>query len=275
MNTFSQRHGYVKTPDSPQLECLSDVLRRKVWNILKLHIWDDWSSGAWDYTTPKVQAIEELYLSIWYFLGWDLDSLSRYNRTPSKHIGYDTLKSLFLEGDWFRVLDLLEFVVLKWNPGREDLVGAVNRAFEQEFSAYRIIGGMIVPISDIVEVQTVESAMASSCPHSSTHIKTAAKLLALRPHPDFRNVIKESISAVETACRQRTGHSTLGEALKKIPLPSCLKEGFTKLYAWTCGPEGLRHALMEESTVTHAEAKFMLVTCSAFTNYLEEVLPKK
>ena len=68
--------------------------------------------------------------------------------------------------------------------------------------------------------------------------------------------------------------ATLGDALKKledngVQIHGALKEGFKKLYGYTSDQGGIRHAEgMFESNVTFEEAKFMLVSCSAFINYL-------
>ncbi|MEB7145202.1 hypothetical protein NEM79_21265, partial [Escherichia coli] len=44
---------------------------------------------------------------------------------------------------------------------------------------------------------------------------------------------------------------------------------FSQLYGYTSDQGGICHALTEEDVnPTLAEAKFMLVTCSAFSNYL-------
>jgi len=51
-------------------------------------------------------------------------------------------------------------------------------------------------------------------------------------------------------------------------LHSDLKHAFQKLYGYTNDSEGIRHALMEEQTLDVEDAKFMLVSCSAFVNYL-------
>ena len=49
-----------------------------------------------------------------------------------------------------------------------------------------------------------------------------------------------------------------------------LKEAFQRLYQYTSSAEGIRHAigLMEEPNLNYEDAKFMLVSCSAFINYL-------
>ncbi len=67
--------------------------------------------------------------------------------------------------------------------------------------------------------------------------------------------------------------ATLGQGLKHleqngVTLHSALREAFNKLYGYTNDAEGIRHALLEASTLTFDDAKFMLVCCSAFVNFL-------
>ena len=90
------------------------------------------------------------------------------------------------------------------------------------------------------------------------------------------NSIKESISAVEALCREITTENTLGDALKKLEkngvnIPAFLKSGFEKLYIYTNNEKtGIRHALMDNTeTPQYDEAKFMLVSCCAFVNYIQ------
>lgn len=98
-----------------------------------------------------------------------------------------------------------------------------------------------------------------------------------RETPDYRNSIKESISAVESLAKVLSGSdkATLGEALKEIEkngkLHSALKSAFSSLYGYTNDAEGIRHALLDESSLTKADARFMLVSCSSFVNYLIEL----
>ena len=56
---------------------------------------------------------------------------------------------------------------------------------------------------------------------------------------------------------------------KRIKLHGALKSAFNSLYGYTSGAKGIRHALLEEANLTFDEAKFMLVSCSAFINYLK------
>lgn len=50
---------------------------------------------------------------------------------------------------------------------------------------------------------------------ANIHLTKALSLLSDRNKPDYRNSIKESISAVEATCKSLTGISTLDKALSK------------------------------------------------------------
>jgi hypothetical protein len=99
------------------------------------------------------------------------------------------------------------------------------------------------------------------------HLEAVLRMLSDRAKPDYRNSIKESISAVEAACRLATGDksATLGKALKQIPhLHPALEKGFLAIYGYTSDHSGIRHSLLGEATNDYAEAKFMLVDLLGF-----------
>jgi hypothetical protein len=66
----------------------------------------------------------------------------------------------------------------------------------------------------------------------------------------------------------------LGKALDeikksgKVKLHKLLIDAFDKLYLYTCDDGGIRHALKDDLGPDAEDAKFMLVACSAFVNYL-------
>jgi hypothetical protein len=66
---------------------------------------------------------------------------------------------------------------------------------------------------------------------------------------------------------------TLGDALRQLEnkigtLHSALRNGFNSLYAYSSDAEGIRHGMLGESGLDVEDAKFMLIACSAFINYL-------
>ena len=99
-------------------------------------------------------------------------------------------------------------------------------------------------------------------------------MLSEKEKPDYRNSIKESISAVESLCKKisENDKATLGAALttleKRGILHPALKSAFSSLYGYTNDANGIRHSLLQESNLTSADARFMLISCSAFINYV-------
>jgi hypothetical protein len=131
-----------------------------------------------------------------------------------------------------------------------------------------------VPITTDEEVAAVEAALQTPLSSVQEHVHRAVVCLSNRKDPDFRNSIKESISAVEAICSTIVGkpHATLSKALArietKIPIHKAQKEAFESLYGYTSDAEGIRHALLDKGTLTADDAKFMLVSCSAFIEFL-------
>ncbi len=203
---------------------------------------------------------------------------------------FHTVAIHFLENydnDWFRKLDMVELSVkYLYSFAEEDtvyksvfdyFVEQLNFEFERLNFAYRVVNTEIVEITSKEEITAVESAIKDSTENIKTHLNKALELYSQRPNADYRNSIKESISAVEVFCRDITGENSLGRALNKLNdnglvIPPILKTAFEKLYAYTNQPEtGIRHALMDEDgtyTPASEEALFMLVSCSSFINYL-------
>lgn len=83
---------------------------------------------------------------------------------------------------------------------------------------------------------------------------------------------------MESLSRTITGKPsvTLGEALKVLgrsgKIHPALETAFLKLYGYTCAKGGIRHAMLEEPNLTVADAKFFLLSCTSFINYLKSKL---
>jgi hypothetical protein len=69
---------------------------------------------------------------------------------------------------------------------------------------------------------------------------------------------------------------TLGQLVKKlekeIRLHPALGKAIDSLYGYTSDASGIRHALLESSEVSLEDAKFFLVVCSAFVNFVKAKL---
>lgn len=193
---------------------------------------------------------------------------------------YTFIQRIIEEAEYNEVLDILWYINSWINQNfysYNDLFSeAFNNIFETEYVGYRFVDGKIVAITDKNEINEIEQACDAPYNGCKAHIEKAVGFLADREHKDYKNCIKESISAVETICQIIIGSNTatLNKAIQKlknkgIKIHPVLETAFTKLYAYTSDEGGIRHAEgLFVSEVSFEEAKFMLVSCSAFVNYL-------
>ncbi|MBE6099469.1 MAG: hypothetical protein E7197_05380 [Anaerovibrio sp.] len=209
---------------------------------------------------------------------------------------FSAINDTIMNGDYADILTIIEKLVQYWDAyliktrgidyynvytqcyKSASLYEIVNEIFEREYVGYRFIDKIIVPISDLYEVGTIEEALNTEYDNVYEHISKANKLLSDRERPDYENSIKESISAVEAMCQiiidPNGNEATLGNMLKKlenngIAIHGALKSAFEKLYGYTSDANGIRHAGdIGGPSSTFEEAKFMLVSCCAFINYL-------
>ncbi len=275
MGLFSERYGYKKVSDV--------IIREKITPEIQNAICTCFDKLQDIYKLEKISFVEYKYVElekhVWTkFLN---QRLSHYNRYDHCLVSYIEDSS----NQWFQKLDLVEYSIkyihLQDCSTRtrvsEHFAKLLNFEFERLNFAYRIVGNEIVEITSEQEIKTIENAMDNSPRNIKMHLNSALEKYAQRPTGDYRNSIKESISAVEAFCREKTGENTLGKALKQleskgIVIPPLLKSAFEKLYAYTNHEDtGIRHALMDDEgnyTPTAEEALFMLVSCSAFINYL-------
>ncbi len=182
------------------------------------------------------------------------------------------------------ILDQLQNQGLDYYQANQkiDCEKELNELFEEEFVGYRMVDYEITPITNEVEINEIKTSLDIEFEGCKSHIKKGLALFSDREKPDYKNSIKESISAVESICQIicKDDKATLGKALNKleengIKLHKSLKEAFSKLYGYTSDEGGIRHAEgLFESNVYFEDAKFMLVTCCAFVNYLMGVYSK-
>lgn len=267
MEKFSDRIGITK-PLEPQFESMNEELRNSLWNLV-LNTIEEKDVGNWNRQLA--------YLFFEYF------------RMPTNEVPYtpryccEWLFNRFKAMQWYEVYNFVQYFMQNIQDysgskyPKELFEKLVNHVLEREFSGYRSINFEIIPITNEQEVESIRKAATESSSLNfngvNEHIKNALQLLGMKPEPDYRNSIKESISAVESICKYLTDEKSGGlqNALKKlsgkIPLHPSLEQGFLKLYGYTSNEDGIRHSILEMKDIGFAEAKFMLVVCSAFVNF--------
>lgn len=275
---FSERIGKKQVKTALLIERVDEDLKNRLWNTI---LEDFFNKIPENHNYPK-HRVREICKVIWKeFFNYRVDEIPMYiNADIISHesvIRY--LKDWFFKAEWFEIYDLIEFLAnLDSKVLKIKFVENCNWALKKELAGYRIVDDRILQITSEEEIQEIEIAIETTDKWKSvnTHLSTALDYLANRKNPDYRNSIKESISAVEAICIIITGdnNATLGKALteieKKHKLHGALKASFSSLYGYTSDSGGIRHALIEgDPIIGFEDAKFMLVSCSAFINYLK------
>lgn len=273
---FSQRIGKVPSTKQLQIESLDEELKNGLWNGIKIYVLDHLEKE----NRYSNQTEFELFCSIlWHhYYKLPIDSIPEYN-----YVSEQFIRDSFYKGLWYESYDLLEFLTglesQSFHIENEEFKNFSNGILEKEFSGYRFIDYKISPITNVNEIEEIENAIDQSghftpLKGANIHLKSALEKLSDRNNPDYRNSIKESISAIESVAKVISGNEkdSLGGALDKIKgkikIHSALERGFKMLYGYTSDTDGIRHALMDNTNCDFEDAKYMLVSSSAFINYL-------
>lgn len=280
---FSERNGHKPIRQLIQLESMDEPLRNGLWSLLIAYCWDtaehvrDWNSHHLTPDSPN-QELYEFSLCLWlHYFKRPLDTL-HYTWPKLKA----ELREHFFKCEWYEVYDFIEFVARNYEQHafQEAFIPACNHLLEKEMSAYRFVDGVIVPITDTLELEAIEQALAGSRDPVVEHLGRALELLSDRNAPDYRNSMKESISAVESLVSIiiKPEKGTLPQLLKRLGdefgVHPSLKEAFGKLYGYTSDAGGIRHALKDADSVDFHDAKLMLILCTSFINFVEGKLQR-
>lgn len=282
---FSQRYGYTSLADVIIREDMPESIQNAICNCYD-KMPDTNVTEIDGCVGVKTLLNEHLWI---YFLNNRAECLyEKIHYRENVNVFIDSI----LDSDvpWYSKLDMIEMslaflfdVYKKSSYCFEESPSVFEKNINKEFArlnyAYRIVDHFIVEITSEEEIKTVEKAIASNSDNVRVHLTSALELMSKRPNGEYRSSIRESISAVENWCRQYTGESTLGKALNKLKdkndvIHPKLRTALEQLYTYTNQEDtGIRHALMVEDgnyTPSMDEAVFMIVTCSAFINYLNK-----
>lgn len=270
MEPFSERYGHTK-PKSIQINSLDSELRNSLWNVCRQLLFRQRkNSTSWLRDSGFYGAAYLLFVD---FFKVPEDLLPSSTR--------DFVKGqleFFQNAEWYMVLNYLEFIARNRLEGqfRDQFIKAVNSELEEEKSAYRFVGNLLAPITNLTEINEIQRSLEQVDRFGSVskHIEDAVKMYARKPNPDYRNTIKEAISAVKSAAQIISDKptATLGEAIKivdeKFTLHPAFTQGVLKFYGYTSGEGGIRHSLTEASNIDEVDARFALVLCSTIANFL-------
>lgn len=263
---FSERVG-VRPPRKIQTAGMDSELRNSIWNLLfAVFESEGWSGvaqqaaiGCLKVSVSSVPVSNQYFARVW-------------------------LEKRIAALEWYQAYDLLEFVARHeallresgWTSAR--FMDAANRVLERELSGFRFVRGALTRLTGEQEVQAIAEAAGTAgrvgLGGVETHLDEALRMLGLRPTPDYRNSVKESISAIESAVKSISGveggglDKALDVLAKKTQMHPGLRAGLLSLYGYTSDEDGVRHAILEQPNVGYDEAKLMLVNCAALTHFL-------
>ncbi len=252
---------------------MNPALRNTIWNLVRNLI----PSDEGEYVGEAPMSTETVQLIATSVLRVAVEEIDRHG--PRRWL-YQQVQIM----QWHTVYDLLEFVAegveeLTHGEVKSDFFQAIsNDLLQRENAGYRFVGGVLTEVTSPAEIEAVEKAMKDAESHGlgavHTQIKQALELLGKRPQPDYRNAIKEAISAVESAAnliqggKKQTLNPVLDLLEQPLKLHRAFKDALSKLYGFTSDASGIRHALIDESTMDDVDARFFVVACSAFVSWL-------
>lgn len=270
---FSERIGIQTIKVEIQSDYIDDDLLNSLWSLFDMYFASPLKSQDSNYyqATKFKKFIENLWFS---FFKEPIDTIPRNS--------YDVIRNIrdrFFSFYWYQVYDFIEFIAKNPDPiDGKQFTNACNLVLGRELSAFRFIENELTPITDENQIEQIQKAIDDTATNKlksvNTHLQASLNKLSDKMKPDYRNSIKESISAVESLAQIISGDkkAELGKALKiikeKIGLHTALEQGFSKLYGYTSDSDGIRHSLSEESSLDLENAIYMLTSCSAFINYL-------
>lgn len=268
---FSQREGIEPLKKKPQIKSMDIDLRNGLWNIVSRHYFPVYYSDL-----DKHYELHDLFVRIYEDFFKEASDEIPDKVYEARKIIRDTFYSI----EYNKVYDFVEFLGKFPNQThiRNTYAEEINAILNREFSGYVFVSGKIMPRISEREILEIEKAAAGPLHSVNEHIKQAIALLSNKEKPDYRNSIKESISAVESILQKITGSSNVDlhkalDLLKKqgnITVPPPLLGAIDQIYGYASSFQGIRHAkpYQTQDDATQEEALFMVSWCSAFVNFL-------
>ena len=271
---FSERKGIKHFSDIVQTKDLNERTRNKLYTASK-EIFDLINKNPNKYGDYFVEYVYE-----------ELFSLTK--RDIPNYYGYvyseifEIIYGIFQKENYIEVFTFIEGIINAYTyidnisysrfNCRKYYIQLLSTIFKTENVNYRIIDGKVTDIVNEEQINSIEETLNNPYKVVSEHYSKAIE--QLYSVKDYANSIKESISTVEAMCQIINGSKeTLGKALNnlKVEIHPALKSAYSSIYGYTSDENGTRHANgIGEKNATFEEAKYMLVSCSAFVNYLKE-----
>lgn len=266
--SFGERVGVVPPPNL-RIDDVSYELKVAIWNNIA-----DWIFSEGGYRLWPVRA-----RVVYDHLGWPIDEVPTY---PSDALA--RLKKWLFDVNlpWFELYGFVEIIPFvadlnfkasdiqrKWRNSIDDLL-------EQHGAHVRFLNGELTQITNEQELSEIRLALGSPEKYrtASETIANAISHFNKKPEAAYTDCIKEAMSAVESVLWVSVGQKgDIPPSLRLFekqygPIHPAMRLAIEKLYGYASDEQGVRHGATEPTTVRQAEARFILVTCSAIVNFL-------
>jgi hypothetical protein len=252
VSTFSERFGFASPTGDLKPEQMPDGLRNGLWQACietffeKTHYFVDYGE-AYD-------ADFKHYAKL-IFADFFRKSTDQMPSRAESVLG--AIRKWYFDAKFYEVYDFLEFLAAFGNPAGRDkqrpfsvglFASLCNKVLARERAAFRFSGAVLVMITNEEELAEIGRSLSEN-PAAAVreHIKRATEMYSDRVAPDFRNSVKESISAVEAAVRfvtwqrpsplpQRHASTPHQPGRPSVPASACLPRG----RRYRCPPLALR-----------------------------------
>ena len=282
---FSDRNNINPLSKTMQFTEFSKETRICIWNILYEYI--NRYLEQYNSNREAKEALCNVFAS--ELLNLPIDEHNSYERVVG------LIKEIIMDYSYDQVLDVIEFVGkcipikdknlanygFNYNeyyqsPKRMTPEDMFNPLFEQEYIGYRFINDQIVSITNESEIAEIKNSLNTPYEKVNGFMEKALSFLSEK-EKDFKNSIKESVSALECLCSTLSGENgTLGSLVSKLEQTYCihpaLTESIKKLYGFASDESGVRHGNNGAiHNVTFAEANLVLIICSGLINYFVSI----
>ncbi len=280
-NLFSQRMG-LKIVGKSFKKGISSALRNRLWNC--------YCNYFFDQNTHRKLAINYNYNTYMSELTSVIIDKIMKETIKEYNISFqvERIVGFYFKCKWHEIFDIIELSYDVSNNLKEKMkcfTTDINICLKEENSIYGFVNGKFLEMTSQEEIDSIVSAIDSGYQTAEMHLSAAVTQLSKRngdPVENYRQSIDESINAVVGICKRITGKDTkqaeLSDALKSImgtlqtkygkKLHKSFKQAIGNLYGYASDEEAIRHEGQVSPDLLYADAKFILVICSALVNYL-------
>ncbi len=273
---FSERYGFI--PEKKlQKNGLDEETRNRLWNILFKRFFDVETRNI--QFGDEMERVRKYCYTIW----------NCYFKTPADQIPRKYLKAIRyikdevvnIQINQFKPFDLVEVILNNKDIFNYslDIADEINTILEEEESVYRLFPETMqfAPIYHETDLKNLNDAFErTKSKYDSVYenLENALSAYSDRKENRYRESIVSSIKAVESMVNKISDKSNdkaltgiIESVGSKINMHDNLVNGLKELYNWSS--DTLRHGKSDKPLeVREPEARYMLLSCSAFINYI-------